>query len=73
MKTTVVMPSQNVPGRQGGTSSYRGVSWVASRRKWVAQAQVNGKQLNLGRYATEDEAARVVEEFRRREMPYAGE
>ena len=62
--------SQNVPSRPG-TSQYRGVSWVPSRRKWVAQAQFRGKQRNLGRYATEAEAARVAEAFRREHMPYA--
>jgi hypothetical protein len=62
--------SQNVPGR-GGTSKYRGVSWSESRGKWVAQAQYRGKQRNLGRYATELEAAEVAAAFRREHMPFA--
>lgn len=38
------------------TSKYHGVSWQSGRRKWVAQLMVNGKQHNLGRYDTEEEA-----------------
>lgn len=38
------------------TSKYHGVSWQSARNKWVAQLMVNGKQNNLGRFDTEEEA-----------------
>lgn len=61
---------QNTPSR-GRTSRHRGVSWSAARGKWVAQAQLNGVQRNLGRYATEEEAAAVAARFRAEHMPFA--
>lgn len=42
---------------RGGTSQYKGVCWVISRRRWKAAIQVNGRTIHLGRYATELEAA----------------
>ena len=37
------------------SSSYRGVSWYASRRIWKASIQVFHKKKFLGRFATEEE------------------
>jgi hypothetical protein len=59
--------------RRGGTSAYRGVSWVAKRQKWTAQGYAHGRQHNLGYYDDELEAARIAAEWRAKNMPYAVE
>ena len=46
-------PSQ----RNNGTSRYKGVSWHRQRRRWQAQIQVLGRQMHLGDYLSEIEAA----------------
>ena len=38
------------------SSGYRGVSWDASRNRWMATVSNNGKKKNLGRFATKEEA-----------------
>lgn len=44
-------------GRQeNNTSGVKGVYWQKARGKWMAQIQVAGKQIFLGRYATKSEA-----------------
>ena len=40
-----------------GTSKYKGVSWDKIAQKWKSQITHNKKVYNLGRYATEKEAA----------------
>ena len=40
------------------TSKYPGVSWDKKRRKWLVRIEVNGKQHFLGRYDSEEAAAR---------------
>jgi hypothetical protein len=60
-----VTHAQNVrhsPSR-GGTSAYRGVSWVTRDRRWQAQAGFMGKKHGLGHYADERDAARAVNAF----------
>lgn len=55
----IATPAANkrrVPGR-GGSSQFVGVTYDKQRGKWRAQIQIDGKVLNLGRYATEVEAA----------------
>lgn len=47
-----------------GTSKYRGVCWAKACGKWKAYAHVDGKLCNLGFFATEEEAAAVVIDFR---------
>src|SRR5699024_11844646 len=44
-------------GRGGSTSRYKGVSWDKSRRRWRADIKVNGKQVHLGRFENEEDAA----------------
>jgi hypothetical protein len=52
------VPDGVVPVRKPrATSQYRGVSFDAARRQWTAQITVRLKHHNLGRYATEIEAA----------------
>ncbi len=50
-EATRLQNCQNVSGR--------GVRFEASRGKWLARICVNYKQINLGRYATEEEARAV--------------
>ena len=45
------------------TSGVRNVSWDANRSKWVAQIRRRGKQFNLGRFESVDEAASAVRDF----------
>lgn len=61
-------PSQNIGNRSGAQtnsgSGVRGVSWDASRSKWVAQVRAGGKDVLRRRYATLAEAAQAVAEAR---------
>ena len=54
--------SQNLGNMRprGGASKYKGVS--RSDGKWMARIQVAGKRKNLGRFATEEDAARAYDE-----------
>jgi hypothetical protein len=38
------------------TSGYKGVCWNKSHQKWTARIRLNGKQKNLGYYATPEAA-----------------
>ena len=51
------------PGRGDGTSEHTGVSWDKAKKKWVAYKKVRGKQVYLGSYADEEDAARAVAEY----------
>lgn len=51
---------QNHATQARNTSGVKGVSWVASRSKWVAQLSIDGRTKNLGRYQTKEEAEAVV-------------
>jgi hypothetical protein len=47
-----------LPKRKVNTSSkYRGVSYQLTSKKWRAAIKVDGKNLNLGEFKTEEEAA----------------
>ena len=77
----IVTRSENHQNRRGApayarTSQYRGVSlhkptskW--KKTKWRAYITLNGKQYSLGYYDTEEEAAQVAQEARRRLMPFS--
>lgn len=43
------------------TSAYKGVSFDNYSKKWVARIKFEGKQLNLGRYDDEEDAARAYD------------
>jgi len=51
---------RNVPT----TSKYKGVCWVG--KKWQAKIVVNGRQIYLGSYVIEEDAARAYDEGARR-------
>ncbi len=52
---------ENLRNQRGawGRSSYRGVSWRAAQGKWQATIAVDRHRVMLGRFDTEDEAARI--------------
>lgn len=59
---------------RGGTSRYKGVHWDSERRKWFAQgSKPDGTHVALGRYASEEEAARVAADFRAKYLPFSPE
>lgn len=59
-----VTRQQNVTNRRScrGTSRHKGVSWCESRKKWQVHIAINGVSTSLGRYADEDEAAKVYDQ-----------
>ena len=50
----------NVNAPVTNTSGYKGVVWDKDRKKWRAQIK-NSKAVNLGRFATAEEAARAYD------------
>jgi hypothetical protein len=71
----IVTPAQNGQNQRGkgGTSRFRGVSWDTERQKWLAMAKVGDLKVNLGRFESEQEAARVASAWRREHMPFSNE
>jgi hypothetical protein len=55
-----------------GTSRFRGVQWKPDRGRWRAQVRHNYRSHHVGYFATEDEAAVAVAEFRRKRGLPAG-
>lgn len=47
------------PSRNHGTSRYKGVSFITSRKRWRAAIKHNGRSITLGLFKNEDDAARV--------------
>lgn len=47
--------------QRGGTSKYKGVSWSKQYGCWVASIMVNRKSHQLGRFHSEENAARVYD------------
>lgn len=58
---------------KGRTSRYRGVSWDKRYGKWRAQVKVDGKKIYLGRFLDEEEAARIVSEYRQTVFTHTNE
>ncbi len=57
-------PSQNnanMRSRGGCTSRFKGVCWYKAGRIWVAQIQVEGCRRYLGRFPSEEDAARAYD------------
>lgn len=42
--------------RKNNTSGYKGVSWDAQRKKWVAQIRLQGKNHKIGRFLNLEDA-----------------
>jgi hypothetical protein len=49
--------SANSRVRPGATSQYRGVRWSKLGKKWTARIHVRGKEIHLGCFADEKQAA----------------
>lgn len=45
-----------------GTSSFRGVVWHKTNRKWLSSISHNKKRINLGYYKDENKAAKAYDE-----------
>ncbi len=60
---TMNLHNSNLPP---STSAFRGVSWYARERCWHAQIQVKRKNIHLGYFASEIEAAKAYDEARER-------
>ena len=55
----LVTTQQNLFNKQpsvGGSSKYKGVSWIKSRKKWKSQIKLDGKTTNIGMFASEEDA-----------------
>lgn len=64
----VATASQNLLNRRKyhGVSRFKGVYFMKRDGLWVAQLAINGKSKNLGRFLTEEDAARVYDSHARR-------
>ena len=62
--------SYNQRPTQGKSSRYKGVSWCKKQRKWRALLGYNGRQIHLGRYYDEVDAALAYDQAARK---YFGE
>lgn len=56
--------NQQNTGSRGGTSKYKGVSFQARTRKWIAGFQYNGINYHCGTWDNEEDAARAVDKKR---------
>lgn len=54
--------SANANMRESNTSGFKGVTFDKARKRWSAQIGVNYRHMNLGRYATPQEAARAYDD-----------
>jgi hypothetical protein len=54
---TKAQNNRNKRSIPGSTSQYKGVSWLRSKRIWVAAIRHNGLQREMGRFASELQAA----------------
>jgi hypothetical protein len=61
---------QNLASR-GVSSTYRGVDWSKTSQRWRARIKVDGKEICLGHFLLEVDAALAARSARLRLMPYA--
>lgn len=59
----VVTGSQNVLNakHKGGSSIYRGVAWHKTNKRWVAKTRRNYKQIHIGSFRYEKDAAHAYD------------
>ena len=60
----------NKKEQTNNTSGRVGVTWDKQTNKWLAQIQVDGKNIKLGRFKNKEDAIKVREEA---ELKYFGE
>ena len=61
---TKIVQSRNTRRiRSNNTSGYRGVSWCASKNKWVSQITVNFLVIFIGRFNTSLESALAYDKY----------
>lgn len=53
--------AKNRRPRKNGSSKYLGVSWCKTSKKWIAQININKKIVHLGRFSSEEEAAKAYD------------
>lgn len=53
--------ARNVSSAKNSSSKYLGVSFIKARNKWFACITIDGKTKSLGRYASEEDAARAYD------------
>jgi hypothetical protein len=53
----IITNRHNLSKDPRGTSMHTGVSWDSKTKKWIAKVFLNGRQINLGRFTDESEAA----------------
>lgn len=53
----IVTARHNLTKDKKGTSKYPGVSWNSQHKKWAAKIAINGKEIFLGYFTDESEAA----------------
>ena len=51
--------NQNRRKSPGTSSRFKGVNWDSERQRWYAHIKTNGKMRSLGRYDSEEDAARA--------------
>jgi hypothetical protein len=56
--------SQNQRLSAANSSGFRGVVWDKARRKWVAQAKLDGRNVSIGRFDTLEQAATAAHQWR---------
>lgn len=65
----IVTKAQNQMNRrksQSCSSNFKGVTWYKSRNKWIVTITINQKQIYLGRYVNEIDAAKAYDEAAKR-------